>query len=244
MPNLRRFVQFHNPAEAYYFGAVTLHRWKEENLAFNLGTYVMSRGALRRAAHVLRHMPSMASDAGYRWGHHCVDRPGAGEDPTFSMCLRAAGVAPFNTLDRRLRQRFLPFRHNDHVRAIDWPKQPKEELWKDFVWAGKPKRAGVLSDCCSDELIAAHNYGGADGRAQWRDLAVRFAANGAATVPPPPQCFLYDEDMVPRSAVDARRAVRDPTSPHARDQVIFDAAGELECPPPRPDAFLALAAKG
>eukprot|EP01062_Namystynia_karyoxenos_P079056 TRINITY_DN8266_c0_g1_i1.p1 TRINITY_DN8266_c0_g1~~TRINITY_DN8266_c0_g1_i1.p1 ORF type:complete len:643 (+),score=180.69 TRINITY_DN8266_c0_g1_i1:113-1930(+) len=227
IPNLRRFAQFHNPDEAFYFGHTHLARWRSENGPFNAGSgYVLSRGSLRRLGHVLSHIRTTQLPQSYP--SHCVDRPGAGEDITFSFCLRAAGIVPANSLDHRLRQRFLVFQWKDHYYEMPYPTTNGKRVEGDYFWEGKPRQVGHLTQCCAREPITFHNYKASSREVFW-SLERRFTANDSTPirVPPPPQCFLYDEKVAPRG-FDAHRNVQRPPI----GQTIFTRPGELECQPP------------
>jgi|TARA_B110000208_G_C11642238_1_gene384913 hypothetical protein len=81
----------------------------------------MSRASLRGIGKLFQGMQTMGQIEGKM---ACVDREGAGEDPTMSICLRDLGVLADNTLDSRGRQRFFPFRVVDHLntprKVEDW----------------------------------------------------------------------------------------------------------------------------
>ena len=56
--NLQGFLQYYNADEPHYLGHVLLHRWKNDNIAFNSGTcYVVSRESIRRVGPILQSMP-------------------------------------------------------------------------------------------------------------------------------------------------------------------------------------------
>ena len=61
----------------------------------------------------------------------CVDRAGAGEDPTMSICLRDVGVLAENTVDLDGRQRFFPFKVVDHLNT--WRTKVNYYLFRYIV---------------------------------------------------------------------------------------------------------------
>ncbi|ETO24202.1 hypothetical protein RFI_12959 [Reticulomyxa filosa] len=81
---------------------------------------------------------------------HCMHRKGDEEDPTFAMCLHSLGIIPTNTLDNLFRERFLPFRPEDHFERV-----ARTQTW---FWQHKHPQVGQLANCCSDNPISFHNY--------------------------------------------------------------------------------------
>eukprot|EP01084_Bolivina_argentea_P001974 3642_1 len=145
--NLFGFLQYYDPSYTHYLGHTLRQRWEKENIVFNSGTcYVLSRQTLLAIGRYLRYLPSMNPGPPTE---HCVDRNGAGEDPSLAACLVGVGIRPSNTLDHELRERFLIFRDTDHV------KMYREDTW---YWKYAPGGIGQGENCCSPYLISMHNY--------------------------------------------------------------------------------------
>ena len=92
--NLQGFLQYYNADEPHYLGHVLLHRWKNDNIAFNSGTcYVVSRESIRRVGPVLQSMPQGhgrcrgVGAGGFGRFCQCIDRSGDEEDPTMSTAF-------------------------------------------------------------------------------------------------------------------------------------------------------------
>lgn len=138
----------------------------------------------------------------------CIDREGAGEDPTMGICLRQVGINPLNTLDENLRNRFLTFQTVDHETSM-WSHDPRDG--ESYYWRFRPKHMGDTEiGCCSENLIAAHNYKGARGAKEFAKLHERYNQPkdwDALPLPPRPRWFLYDPDSVRFKIDDFRNAI-------------------------------------
>lgn len=98
----------------------------------------------------------------------------------------------------------------------------------------KPRRLGILNDCCADELIVIHNYKDAEDRLLYKEFEKTMHANPKvpARVPTKPQCFFYDEEAMRKYPHDAHRNVAGPKRNRTGKQTFFTRLGELECAPP------------
>lgn len=151
---------------------------------------------------------------------HCIDREGAGEDPTTGICLLGVGIRPTNTLDHWMRERFLIFRDTDHQKIF------REDTW---YWKYKPRSVKQGLECCSPYLISVHNYkSDADALHFFPILQKEYnSAKDWTTIelPPRPRWFLYDPKQLDFE-VDEWLNINDP--PHG--QRIFKGEGkEWQC---------------
>ncbi|ETO16059.1 hypothetical protein RFI_21300, partial [Reticulomyxa filosa] len=190
--NMRGFLQYYDPNYPHYLGHTLRARWGEENLIFNSGVcYVMSRGALNKLGPYISHLPSLPALTARS---HCIDREGAGEDPTMGVCMGGVGIRPgkfylfvCNTLDHEMRERFLIFRPEDHVKII------REDTW---YWAFKPPQVKQGEDCCSPYIVCAHNYKLLDEAQYWYPILQEKYNQpkdwSKIPLPPLPRTFIYD----------------------------------------------------
>lgn len=206
--HLRRFLQFYNPHVPHYLGHTIYYRWKKDNVVFNVGAaYVLSRKALQMVTPVLRGMKTDPKAGSYSVA--CVDRKGAAEDLAMSVCLASIGIRAGNTLDHKGRQRFLPFQPIGHVKYL------REGRGDEWFWKYKPQVNTGGEDCCADEIITSHPYKGFErDDKEFTALEAKYhnvsrLSSTPAPVPPKPQWFLYDADLLDFE-VDAYRNTLDP----------------------------------
>jgi len=202
--NLQGFLQYYNADEPHYLGHVLLHRWKNDNIAFNSGTcYVVSRESIRRVGPILQSMPQGhgrcrgVGAGGFGRFCQCIDRSGDEEDPTMSLCLRQVGIYAENTLDREFRIRFHPFQPQDHK------KIKKENSW---FWRYQHPNRTDEENCCHGLPVTYHNYKKDKYTEQWYDMDKEInVPKDEYPIPPAPRHFLYDPE-IPFS-VDAWRNI-------------------------------------
>ena len=148
--NLRGFVRHLDSNAPHYVGHTMMQRWGTENVKFNVGAgYIISRASLRLLGGLFKGLHLTTTDE-LTGARSCVDRAGAGEDPTMGICMRDLGLLPENSLDLFGRQRFLPFKVVDHLNTF----RTKE----DWFWAHKTRDVGIGRQCCSSFPIMFHNY--------------------------------------------------------------------------------------
>jgi hypothetical protein len=148
--NLRGFVRHLDADAPHYVGHTMMQRWGSENVKFNVGAgYIISRASLRLLGTLFKGLHRTTTDE-LTGARLCVDRAGAGEDPTMGICMRDLGLLPENSLDLFGRQRFLPFKVVDHLNTF----RTKE----DWFWAHKTRDVGIGRQCCSSFPIMFHNY--------------------------------------------------------------------------------------
>ena len=135
----------------YIIGHTLMSRWRTDNVKYNSATgYVLSRGSVTALTSLLRRIQPGGPSNSKR---ECVDHDGADEDVSLSICLRAVGVLPGNTLDSRGRQRFM-------LR----PAAEELNLFRnaeDWYWSHKPADVGEGANCCSKFPIL---FGGHKGK--------------------------------------------------------------------------------
>jgi len=187
--NMRGFLQYHDPNFPHYMGHSIRSRWERENVIFNSGVcYALSRKTLIKIGPYISHLPTLQHQTGRS---HCIDRKGAGEDPTTGICLLGVGIRPTNTLDHEMRERFLIFRDTDHVKII------REDTW---YWKYKPPNVKVGKDCCSPYIVSVHNYKkDADALKHYPLLMKQYNSIkdwDNIPLPPRPRYFLYDKNQV------------------------------------------------
>jgi glycoprotein-N-acetylgalactosamine 3-beta-galactosyltransferase len=147
--NLRAYLRHYDAETKHYMGHTMLQRWGTENVKFNIGAgYVLSRASVRALGATFDSMPLNIDQVVGKMS--CVDREGAGEDPTMSICLRDIGVLADNTQDSRGRHRFHPFRVVDHLNT--------PRVHEDWYWSSKTRDTGVERTCCAAFPIMFHNY--------------------------------------------------------------------------------------
>jgi len=210
--NFKGFSRYLDPEQPYYIGHTILWRWLRENIIFNSGIcYALSRGTLQLIGQKFHPMPSMKARQGPA---HCVDREGAGEDPTMGICVRGMGINPINTLDENLRNRFIIFRDTDHESRM-WSHDPRDG--DSYYWKYRPRFMGDShTGCCSENLIAAHNYKMGDGDSSREYKRLNITHNtpkdwDSMPLPPRPRIFLYDEEAVSFKIDEFRNSPRIPS---------------------------------
>jgi len=184
--NLFGFLQYYDSSFPHYIGHSIRSRWSSENVVFNSGIcYILSRETIRRIGFYQQHLPTLGTSPGRS---HCIDRDGAGEDPTTGICLLGVGIRPQNTLDHNLRERFLIFRDTDHQKIF------REDTW---FWKYKPEGVGEGLDCCSPYLISMHNYKSVKDAEQFFPILMEKYNQpkdwDKIILPPRPRWFLYDK---------------------------------------------------
>ena len=147
--NLRAYLRHFDAETKHYMGHTMLQRWGTENVKFNIGAgYVLSRASVRALGATFDNIPLNVDQIVGKMS--CVDREGAGEDPTMSICLRDIGVLADNTQDSRGRHRFHPFRVVDHLNT--------PRVFEDWYWGSKTRDTGIERTCCAAFPIMFHNY--------------------------------------------------------------------------------------
>ena len=183
--NLFGYLQYFDSSYPHYIGHSIRSRWSSENVVFNSGVcYVLARETIRRVMFYQQHLPTLGTNPGRS---HCIDRDGAGEDPTTGICLLGVGIRPTNTMDHNMRERFLIFRDTDHQIIF------REDTW---FWKYKPKGVGEGMNCCSPYLISMHNYKAvSDAKHHFPILMEKYNQPkdwDNILLPPKPRLFLYD----------------------------------------------------
>lgn len=190
--NMKGFLQYYNPDEPHYLGHVLLHRWKNDNIAFNSGTcYALSRNAIQKLGSVLVNMGEGKGRCrtGSGFGRYCIctDRSGDEEDPTMSICLRQVGVYAGNTLDIYYRTRFHPFQPQDHK------KIKRESSW---FWRFQPPERPDEENCCNAHPVSFHNYKKDKYTVQWYEYdEIYNTPLDNYPIPPRPRKFLFDSEI-------------------------------------------------
>lgn len=187
--NMKGYLQYYDPNYPHYLGHTLRKRWKSENVIFNSGVcYVLSKASINRIGPYLTHLPTLDPLVGRS---HCVDRSGAGEDPTTSICLSGVGIRPGNTLDHEMRERFLIFRPTDHEKIY------REDTW---YWEFKPPSVKDGPDCCSPYIVCAHNYKDMNSVKKFFPLLQKEYNQPKdwdnIPLPPRPRTFIYDSQQV------------------------------------------------
>jgi hypothetical protein len=217
--NLRALVRHYDPEGRHYIGHTMLQRWGTENVKFNIGAgYIISRAVVRVLGEKFDHM---RMNVGQTAGKHiCVDREGAGEDPTMSICLRDIGVLADNSLDSQGRQRFGPFKVIDHLNT--------PRVHEDWYWATKPRDMGVKRNCCSAFPVMFHNY--KEGKGEFGEVfkLMEFwfhtTPGGMDTYrysePPDQGLFRYDPDSINFKVDDRQNSIRDSCTVHTNGKSL------------------------
>ncbi|ETO29463.1 hypothetical protein RFI_07658 [Reticulomyxa filosa] len=105
--------------------------------------------------------------------------------------IRCICVYEGNTLDHELRERFLIFRPDDHVKII------REDTW---YWKFKPPQVKQGKECCSPYIVCAHNYKYLGDAKLWYPI-LQATYNQPKNwsdipLPPRPRTFIYDKEQV------------------------------------------------
>eukprot|EP00485_Elphidium_margaritaceum_P023959 CAMPEP_0202713664 /NCGR_PEP_ID=MMETSP1385-20130828/57578_1 /ASSEMBLY_ACC=CAM_ASM_000861 /TAXON_ID=933848 /ORGANISM="Elphidium margaritaceum" /LENGTH=475 /DNA_ID=CAMNT_0049374085 /DNA_START=19 /DNA_END=1446 /DNA_ORIENTATION=- len=200
--NLFGFLQYYDSSYPHYVGHSIRSRWQSENVVFNSGIcYILSRATIKKIGKYQQHLPSLYHTTGRS---HCIDRDGAGEDPTTGICLLGVGIRPDNTLDHNLRERFLIFRDTDHQKIF------REDTW---FWKYKPDHVGEGMQCCSPYLISMHNYKSVKDAQRFFPVLMEQYNQPKdwdnIILPPQPRLFLYDKTQIDFE-IDAYRNVLNP----------------------------------
>jgi len=204
--NFKGFTRYLDPEQPYYIGHTILWRWSSSNIVFNSGScYALSREAMRRLVPQFSTIISMASNEG---PSQCIDRDGAGEDPTMGICLRAVGINPLNTLDEDLRNRFVTFQIADHQSKM-WSRDPRDG--DSYYWRFRPFYMGdTNTGCCSKNMIAAHSYKRQFATNNFPRLHKEWNQKkdwDNLPLPPRPRVFLFDPDMTRFEMDEFRNAI-------------------------------------
>ena len=92
--NLRAFLRYYDAEQKHYLGHTILSKWRADNVKYNAAAgYVLSRASLVALAPKLAQMK-----AGGNSKRDCTDHAGESEDVSLSVCLRAVGILPGDTL--------------------------------------------------------------------------------------------------------------------------------------------------
>ena len=187
--NMKGFLQYYDPNFPHYLGHTIRSRWKNENIVFNSGScYVLSKASIKKIGPYLSHLPTLDHKTGRS---HCIDRVGAGEDPTTAICLAGLGIRAGNTLDHEMRERFTIFKPEDHERII------REDTW---YWKYKPNNIKLGKGCNSPYLAATHTYKRMPDMKKWFPIFQNEYNQpknwSAIALPPRPRVFLYEKDAI------------------------------------------------
>ena len=205
--NLRAFLRYYDAEQKHYLGHTILSKWRADNVKYNAAAgYVLSRASLVALA------PKLAQlKAGGNARRDCTDHAGESEDVSLSICLRALGILPGDTLDSRGRQRFMMH-----------PADTELSLFRrteDLYWSHKPANVGEGAHCCSKFpiLFDGHwggKYRGDEYRRRFEELDyILFDAVGGVHAhrdvePPSLGLFRYDADSLTFVINEARDSCR------------------------------------
>lgn len=145
--NIKRhiFKKGWSPDEDHYFGHVSYIAPKPYVNGAMVG---VSRNALRRVSELYKKMPNEYGPRSNFEPHKCVDRDGASQEVTESICFHKLGIKAKPFLDEYKLQTVALFGFADSL-ALRKRKNTKSWYWKD-----KPKH----HICCSDYPSAVHWY--------------------------------------------------------------------------------------
>jgi len=134
--------------DAHYFG----HKlyYQTPHYISGVATFY-SREAIRRLAPQLAAMPrEYGAREDFQHGR-CVDRDGATEERTSSLCLREVGIYAEDTVTDEGQERILLWRPQAHL------EKKRLNTSKGWYWRNKPS-IKTDKECCSDKPIAFHPY--------------------------------------------------------------------------------------
>merc|ERR1719336_1997925 len=100
-----------------------------------------------------------------------------------------------------MRNRFLTFRDTDHASRM-WSRDPRDKMGDEdsYYWRYHPKHMGdTHTGCCTEYLIAAHNYKMGAGDFDKEYVRLNEEHNkpkdwDTLPLPPRPRLFLYDPE--------------------------------------------------
>ncbi|XGW30866.1 hypothetical protein V3C99_009659 [Haemonchus contortus] len=104
MENLRSYLATFNPNEPHYIGFRLKRRMPKHGYNAGGSGYAMSRAAMKIFAEQLFHQKSLCPY--HEW-----------EDLAVARCLANVGIYPEDSRDEKRRQRFLPWKPEDHYQA-------------------------------------------------------------------------------------------------------------------------------
>lgn len=135
--------------DTHYFGH-KLYYGSHEYVS-GAGTF-FSRETIKRLAPVYRNMEHEYGDRSNFKHGRCVDRDGATEERTTTICLHNLGIHPAATTDNDGKERILLWQIPAHLKK---ERNPNSTGW---YWWKKPKYIRGKTDCCSDFPIIFHPY--------------------------------------------------------------------------------------
>lgn len=138
------------PSEGHYFG----HKlWHQTDRALIGGACaVMSRLTVEKFGGVLEKMVHEYGDRKNFKHNRCVDRDGATEERTSSICLHKVGIQATGCYDNLGRERVLLFQPSAHLAMI------RKKGSSGWYWQNKPESVRDGEQCCALDPIAFHGY--------------------------------------------------------------------------------------
>ena len=150
---LREFIRERNwtATDPHYFGH-KLYQHGEEQTLIAGAVAIWSRATLERVAPVYARMDHEYGDRSTFSRGRCVDRDGATEERTTSLCLRTINITAEDMYDEAYRERVLLWPPTDALMKI---RKPDSKGW---YFKNKPIYVGTAENCCSDRPVAFHNF--------------------------------------------------------------------------------------
>lgn len=164
--NIKNYLKNYSANDPLYLG----HKLNHQTPSIISGPFtVFSRETIRRVGPVLKAMPHEYGDRSKFQHGRCVDRDGATEERTLSICLQSIGITATDTSNENGQIRSLVWRPSAHL------GKKRSIGTKSWFWAGKPATAKDGKDCCAVDVHSLHPYKRPD---QMRKLHNKLYGNG------------------------------------------------------------------
>ena len=170
------------PDEGFYFGHKLYHQPGGLQLIAGAMTG-LSRAALLKLVPLYQAMPREYGDRKNFKHGRCVDRDGATEEKTTSLCVRKAGIKPTHTRDQYGRESVGLWFPGQASRNFRHRRQGVPRIiLQGWYWKNKPRDVASGIDSYSPELMAVHGFKGYDKMKRFWDLIHKMPEEALGSV--------------------------------------------------------------